>query len=97
MLDALKRLMVLVPSLVILMPLAARAGDTDSCQAYAKAAIEQISVGASNPACVAGMQGPLWSPAFGVHFAYCMSNPIEVVEGGAGKRAEYLHSCGAIH
>ncbi len=83
-------------SLAVLMPFAAQAGDTEFCQAYAKAAIEQVSVGRSNRACAAGMQGPRWSPTFQVHFGYCLTNPIEVVEGGTHKRAEYLRSCGAM-
>jgi hypothetical protein len=96
-LNALIRLTLLMPSLAILMPLAAHAADAESCQAYAKAAIEQVAVGRSNPACAAGMQGALWSPAFRVHFVYCMAHSIDVVQGGMGKRTEYLRSCGAMH
>src|ERR1022692_2589406 len=84
-------------SLAVLMPFAAQAGDAESCEAYAKAAMEQVSIGQSNPACARGMDGPLWSPELRVHFSYCINNPIDVVEGGIGKRNEYLRSCGAIH
>ena len=84
-------------SLGVLVPFAAQAGDAESCQAYAKAAMEQVSIGRSNPACAKGMDGPRWSPSLRVHFSYCINNPIEVVEGGIGKRNEYLRSCGAIH
>lgn len=82
-------------SLAVLMPFAAQAGDTEFCQTYAKAAVEQASVGRSHRVCAAGMEGPLWSPVFQVHFSYCMTQPIEVVENGTHKRAEYLRSCGA--
>jgi hypothetical protein len=30
-----------------------------------------------------------------VHFDYCMTNPIDVVENLQGERNAYLHSCGA--
>jgi hypothetical protein len=83
-------------SLAVLMPFAAQAGDTEFCQTYAKAAVEQASIGRSHRACAAGMEGPRWSPTLQVHFSYCMTQPIEVVENGTHKRAEYLRSCGAI-
>jgi hypothetical protein len=96
MLKALNCLALWTLSLVVLMPVAAQSADTEFCQAYAKAAVEQASIGRSHRACAAGMEGPRWSPTFQVHFGYCMTQPIEVVEGGTHKRAEYLHSCGAI-
>jgi hypothetical protein len=85
-----------MPTLAILMPFAAQAADAGYCEAYAKAALGQVSVGHSHPACAAGMQGARWSPTFRVHFDYCISHPTEVVEGRQGARSEYLRSCGAI-
>lgn len=86
----------LMPSLAVLMPLAAEAADAAYCEAYAKAAIDQVSLGYSHPACATGMQGVRWSLAFRVHFDYCMSNPTDAVEGRQGARVQYLRSCGAM-
>jgi hypothetical protein len=95
-LKALTCLTLLTLSLAVLMPFAAQATDAAYCQAYAKTALDQVSIGHARPACAAGMQGARWSSAFRVHFDYCMSNPTDVVEGRQGARAEYLRSCGAM-
>jgi hypothetical protein len=96
MLKALICMTLLTLPLAVLMPLAAHAADAGACEAYAKAAVAQVSIGRANPACAAGIQGARWSPAFRVHFVYCMTRPNYVVENQQGERTEYLRSCGAM-
>ena len=97
---ALERLIyvsVLASSLIVLIPLAARAADAGYCQEYAHATLDQVETGLAIPACAGGMKGNRWSQAFRTHFVYCMSNPSSAVETLRGERADYLHSCGAAH
>jgi hypothetical protein len=78
-----------------LMPMAAQAADAGACEAYAKAAVEQVAIGRAHPACVKGMQGIRWSPAFRVHFSYCMTRSAPELDSQRGARTQFLHACGA--
>jgi hypothetical protein len=91
----LKGLLPVTATLAVLMPLAAQAAGVETCEAYAQAAVSQVSSGHSTPACEKGMDGPRWSAAFRVHFTYCMTHSGEVVDGQRAARNDYLRSCGA--
>jgi hypothetical protein len=41
------------------------------------------------------MQGIRWSPAFRVHFSFCMTRSAVEVDNQRGARAQFLHTCGA--
>lgn len=95
MLGTLRRLLPMTAALAFLMPLTAQAAGVETCEAYAHAAISQVSSGRSTPACEKGMEGPRWSAAFRVHFTYCMTHSGEVVDGQRAARSDFLRSCGA--
>jgi hypothetical protein len=82
-------------ALAVLTPLAAQAADAGACEAYAKAAVEQVTIARTHPACAKGMQGIRWSPAFRVHFSYCMTRSAVEVDNQRGARTQFLHACGA--
>ena len=94
----LKRLGQVIPfslALALLVPFAAQAADAGACEAYAKAAVEQVAIARAHSACARGMQGIRWSPAFRVHFSYCMTRSAVEVDNQRGARAQFLHACGA--
>jgi hypothetical protein len=71
----------------------ARAAPPDFCQDYADAAVNQLRAALANPACAAGVRGPRWNPSHDIHFQWCLSQPIPVVEAERGARTGYLRAC----
>lgn len=75
------------------MSLSAQAAPPDFCRDYARAAVNQMRAGLANPRCVAGIRGPRWTPDEGIHFQWCLSQPIPMVESERGARTAYLRAC----
>jgi hypothetical protein len=80
-------------ALVVLTPLAAQAAPPDYCHEYAVAAINQLRAALANPACVAGVRGPRWVPDEHIHFQWCLTQPIPMVESERGARTGFLRAC----
>jgi hypothetical protein len=76
-------------------PTTARAADPVFCKQYSQAALIQVRVGLSDPACAAGLQGARWSTDFAVHYEWCLG----ISSGAAGierdMRTRYLRGCTA--
>jgi hypothetical protein len=81
---------------MIAMTLAAlpvQAASPDFCRDYATAAMNQIRAALANPGCVAGVRGPRWVQNERIHFQWCLTQPVPMVESERGARTAYLHAC----
>jgi hypothetical protein len=72
---------------------AARAADPAFCRQYAKAALNQVRAGLSNPRCAGGLQGSRWSSDFAVHYQWCLGASFGAAGGERDTRTDYLRSC----
>jgi hypothetical protein len=79
--------------LAVLMPLTVHAAPADFCREYAVAAINQLRAALANPGCVAGVRGPRWVSDERIHFQWCLTQPIPIVEAERGARTGYLRAC----
>lgn len=80
-------------ALAIFAPVSVNAAPPDFCRDYATAAINQVQAGLANPGCAAGIRGPRWVPDARIHFQWCLTQPIPMVESERGARTAYLRAC----
>jgi hypothetical protein len=78
--------------LAVIMPLAAQAADPQYCQAYAAAAIKNLSIARAKPGCV-DLWGPRWSPDYQFHYAWCTLAPVSTADYETAARAAYARTC----
>jgi hypothetical protein len=71
----------------------AQAADPVFCRQYAKAALNQVRGGLSNPACASGLQGSRWSTDFSVHYEWCLGISDAAAGGERDARTRYLRGC----
>jgi hypothetical protein len=71
----------------------ANAADPAFCRQYAKASVNQVRGGFSNPACAGGLQGARWSSDFAVHYDWCLGTSYAAAGGERDARARYLRGC----
>lgn len=72
---------------------AASAADPAFCRQYAKAALNQVRGGLSNPGCAARMHGPRWSSDFSVHYRWCRGASYAAAGSERDARTDYLRAC----
>jgi hypothetical protein len=70
----------------------ARAASPDFCRDYATAAVRQVQLARSIPACDRGT-GPRWTTDFRVHFDWCLNSPPGAVEAERNARTNWLRAC----
>ena len=71
---------------------AANAAGPDFCRDYATAAVRQVEVARSVPACNRG-QGARWTAEYRVHFDWCLQTPPPAVEAERAARTNWIRSC----
>ncbi len=71
----------------------ASAAPPEFCRDYADAAVNQVRAALANPGCVAGVRGPRWTAEHRIHFQWCLTQPIPIVESERGARTGYLRAC----
>jgi hypothetical protein len=84
--------MLLTPALAILMPLAAQAAAPEFCREYATAAVRQVELSRSIPACNRGT-GERWTTDYKVHFDWCLGAAPAAVEAERAARTNWIRSC----
>jgi hypothetical protein len=72
---------------------AAHAVDPGFCRQYAKAALNQVRGGLTNPACASGLQGARWSTDFAVHYEWCLGASLGATGTERDARTQYLKGC----
>jgi|SRR5579864_3399197 len=77
---------------MLIMP-AARAADPNFCRDYAGAAVRQFNLAFAVPRCRGGMNGPRWSPEFGVHYNWCLGAPYNAASTERDIRRQYIDAC----
>jgi len=82
----------LTPALAVLIPLAAQAADPGFCREYATAAVRQVELARSIPACNRGT-GPRWTTDYRVHFDWCLGAAPPAVEAERNARTNWIRSC----
>jgi hypothetical protein len=75
------------------MPPPVQAASADFCRDYAAAAMNQIRAALANPGCVAGVRGPRWVQNERIHFRWCLTQSVPMVESEHGARTAYLRAC----
>ena len=72
---------------------AAHAADPGFCRPYAKAALNQVRGGLTDPSCAGKLRGARWSTDFAVHYEWCLG--VSIGDAGIERdaRAEYLKGC----
>jgi hypothetical protein len=71
----------------------AHAADPGFCRQYAKAALNQVRGGLTNPACAGGLQGARWSTDFAVHYEWCLGASFGAAGTERDARTQYLKGC----
>jgi hypothetical protein len=71
----------------------AQAADPAFCRQYAKAAVNQVRGGLSDPACGGRLQGTRWSSDFAAHYEWCLGTSVAATEGERDARTRYLRGC----
>lgn len=71
----------------------ARAADPGFCKQYARAAINQVRGGLTDPACGGGLQGVRWSSDFAVHYEWCLGASLGAVGTERDARTRQLKAC----
>jgi hypothetical protein len=71
----------------------AQAADPGFCRPYARAALNQVRGGLSNPACAAGLQGSRWSTDFSVHYEWCLGASYAAAGDERDARTRSLRGC----
>jgi hypothetical protein len=71
----------------------AHAAEPAFCKQYAKAALNQVRGGLTNPACAGGLQGARWSTDFAVHYEWCLGASFGVAGTERDARTHYLRRC----
>ncbi len=72
---------------------AAHAADPAFCKQYARAALNQVRGGLSDPACAPRLQGARWSSDFAVHYEWCLGASFGAAGGERDARTRYLRGC----
>jgi len=70
----------------------AQAAPEPFCRDYASAAVRQVQLARSVPACDRG-NGPRWTTDHRVHFEWCLGAPILAVEAERQARTNWIRSC----
>jgi hypothetical protein len=73
--------------------MSAHAAAPEFCRNYARAALTQVQIALSTPACRPGLQGTRWSSDFRVHFNWCLGAPIPAIQSERGARTGYIRGC----
>ncbi|HEY2136256.1 MAG TPA: hypothetical protein VGH49_10225 [Xanthobacteraceae bacterium] len=81
-----------VASVLAMLFSAARAASPDFCREYATAAVRQVEVMHSVPACNRG-QGARWTTDFRVHFDWCLGVSPAAVAAERAARTNWIRSC----
>jgi hypothetical protein len=71
---------------------AAQAAPEPFCRDYARAAVRQVELARSIPACNRGT-GARWTIDYRIHFDWCLGAPIRAVEEERGARTNWIRSC----
>lgn len=71
---------------------AAQAAGPEFCREYATAAVRQVEVARTVPACDRG-HGPRWTTDYRLHFDWCLSAAPAVVEAERAARTNWIRSC----
>ena len=71
----------------------AQAADPGFCRQYAKAALNQVRGGLSDPACGGRLQGTRWSSDFAVHYEWCLGISLAAADAERDARTRYLRGC----
>ena len=71
---------------------AAQAAPPDFCRDYAAAAVRQVQLARSNPACDRGT-GARWTSDYRVHFDWCLGAAPGVVEAERAARTNWIRAC----
>lgn len=69
-----------------------QAAPPDFCRGYATAAVRQVEVARSIPACNRGT-GARWTVDYRVHYDWCLSAPPGAVEAERAARTNWIRSC----
>ncbi len=89
----LKSLLALGIAAAVGVPLSsARAADPGFCRDYATAAVRQVRLARSIPACDRGT-GPRWTSDYRVHFDWCLGAAYPAVEAERAARTNWIRSC----
>ncbi len=84
---------VIAAGLVLAANSVAFAASPEFCAGYAQAALNQVRVARSNPACAPGLVGTRWSPEYGVHYGWCITAAPPAAAEEREMRTRYLRSC----
>ena len=71
---------------------AVQAAPPDFCRGYATAAVRQVEIARSTPACNRGT-GARWTIDYRVHFDWCLGAPPDAVEAERAARTNWIRSC----
>ncbi len=71
----------------------AQAADPGFCRDYARAALNQVQIALSTPACRPGLEGARWSADYRVHFDWCLGAPYGAAQGERAARTRHLRRC----
>jgi hypothetical protein len=69
-----------------------QAAPPDFCRDYAAAAVRQVQLARSNPACDRGT-GARWTSDYRVHFDWCLGAAPGVVEAERAARTNWIRAC----
>ena len=83
----------LATAAMVVAPVKANAAPPEFCRDYADAAVNQVRAALANPGCASVAVGPRWRPEHRLHFIWCLSQPIPIVESERGARTGYLRAC----
>jgi hypothetical protein len=72
---------------------AAHAADPGFCKPYAKAALNQVRGGLTEPACASHFQGARWSTDFAVNYEWCLGVSAGDADAERDARTRYLKGC----
>jgi hypothetical protein len=75
------------------LPLSVHAAPPDFCHDYVTSAMNQIRAALANPGCVTGVRGPRWVQDERIHFQWCLTQSVPMVESERGARTAYLRAC----
>ena len=70
----------------------ARAAEPGFCREYATAAVRQVELARSVPACNRGT-GPRWTIDYKVHYDWCLGAAPGAVEAERNARTNWIRSC----
>ena len=71
---------------------AVQAAPADFCREYATAAVRQVEIARSTPACNRGV-GARWTTDHRVHFEWCLGVAPGAVEAERAARTNWIRSC----